>query len=345
MQWHLRNGFGKLSDLSAIEGMPLTYLQFDSTSVADLTPLRGMPLEDLRLRGTTVTDFSTLDKCKSLVNLAVSKTKITPAQVAALQKALPNCKIEWDDPAKAAKAGDFVPLFNGRDLTGWKTDPSFPGNWRVENGVIVGTGGNTYLFSERSDYGDFHLAPKMRVGPGTSAGIFFRVSIERDQAGKPQRTIRLRLSSENQRRAAQTTTHKTGSVYISQTTTYSTGNKLTQSPVPADEWFTLDVIAEGNHIVVQVNGTTTTDIRDPSNFYPRGRLPCLFTKGQPQLNSARLKLRELPAGATGSGLAGSAKSKVEHTGLPSLGESHASPACRAADRSRQQEADGVESGV
>jgi hypothetical protein len=29
-----------------------------------------------------------------------SATRITPAQVAALQKALPNCKIDWDDPAK-----------------------------------------------------------------------------------------------------------------------------------------------------------------------------------------------------------------------------------------------------
>jgi hypothetical protein len=31
----------------------------------------------------------------------VRGTKVTPAGVAALQKALPNCKIEWDDPAEA----------------------------------------------------------------------------------------------------------------------------------------------------------------------------------------------------------------------------------------------------
>ena len=37
---------------------------------------------------------------RRLKTLAVKKTKVTPAQVAALQKALPNCKIEWDDPAK-----------------------------------------------------------------------------------------------------------------------------------------------------------------------------------------------------------------------------------------------------
>jgi hypothetical protein len=32
--------------------------------------------------------------------LDVRYNKVTLAQVAALQKALPNCKIDWDDPAK-----------------------------------------------------------------------------------------------------------------------------------------------------------------------------------------------------------------------------------------------------
>ena len=43
----------------------------------------------------------------------VTSTKVTPASVAALQKALPNCKIEWDDPAKAppAKLAYLDPAF------------------------------------------------------------------------------------------------------------------------------------------------------------------------------------------------------------------------------------------
>ena len=30
----------------------------------------------------------------------------------------------------------FVSLFNGKDLTGWKTHPKWPGNWRVDNGGL-----------------------------------------------------------------------------------------------------------------------------------------------------------------------------------------------------------------
>jgi hypothetical protein len=42
-----------------------------------------------------------LETCKDLKTLDLNNTKVAPAQVAALQKALPNCKIEWDDPTKA----------------------------------------------------------------------------------------------------------------------------------------------------------------------------------------------------------------------------------------------------
>src|ERR1700756_3955244 len=34
----------------------------------------------------------------------------------------------------------WVQLFNGKDLTGWKTHPNNPGHWEVKDGVIVGRG-------------------------------------------------------------------------------------------------------------------------------------------------------------------------------------------------------------
>lgn len=76
-----RAGIGKLYDLSPLEGMPLTVLHLENNPISDLTPLQ---------------------KCPDLVSLQVKGTRITPASVAALQEALPNCKIEWDDPAGAS---------------------------------------------------------------------------------------------------------------------------------------------------------------------------------------------------------------------------------------------------
>jgi Leucine-rich repeat (LRR) protein len=62
-----------------------------------------MQLATLYISNTQVADLSPLQDCKSLKSLSVNKTKVTPAGVASLQKALPNCKIDWDDPAGAKK--------------------------------------------------------------------------------------------------------------------------------------------------------------------------------------------------------------------------------------------------
>jgi hypothetical protein len=82
-----------------LKGMPLQRLEMHYTQVSDLSPLRGMALTTLYCLYTPVSDLSPLADCKKLRELKVQMTKVTAATVAALQKALPNCKIEWYDPA------------------------------------------------------------------------------------------------------------------------------------------------------------------------------------------------------------------------------------------------------
>jgi hypothetical protein len=91
---------GQLSDLSPIEGMSLIALNCNRTLIRDLSSLKGMNLWTFRCSDTNISDLSLLQEHKNLKTLEVQNTKVTPAQVAALQKALPNCKIEWDDPSK-----------------------------------------------------------------------------------------------------------------------------------------------------------------------------------------------------------------------------------------------------
>ena len=41
-------------------------------------------------------------------------------------------------------------LFNGKDLAGWKVHPDRLGSWKVEEGILIGSGpGLSYLYSER----------------------------------------------------------------------------------------------------------------------------------------------------------------------------------------------------
>ncbi len=91
----------RINDLSPLKGMLLVDLLCSNTLVADLSPLHDMRLNRLHCANTRVNDLSPLEGMQTLSNLLIGKTKVTAAQVAALQKALPDCKIDWDDPAKS----------------------------------------------------------------------------------------------------------------------------------------------------------------------------------------------------------------------------------------------------
>ena len=68
------------------------------------------------------------------------------------------------DAAPFERDAAFVPLFNGKDLTGWKSANRPGSDWRVVNGVLTGTGTKLReLYTRRDDYGDFHLRAEVRI--------------------------------------------------------------------------------------------------------------------------------------------------------------------------------------
>jgi serine/threonine protein kinase len=139
----------------------------------------------------------------------------------------------------------FVPLFNGRDLTGWKPSPSEPNHWRVENGVLVGSGREkSILYSERGDYKDFHLRVEARISEGGNSGVFFRVPFGAGWASDFE---------------AQIGTNDTGQLlgYGQQV-----GSRVPAPPIPSDAWFTFEVIAEGTRVVTRLDGKVVTKFAD-----------------------------------------------------------------------------------
>ncbi|HWA97405.1 MAG TPA: SUMF1/EgtB/PvdO family nonheme iron enzyme [Pirellulales bacterium] len=131
----LRCYAAQISDLSPLAGMPIKSLYAGSLPIRDLAPLAGMPLETLWIERTAVEDLSPLQQCKNLKSLKISNDRISTSQVAALQAALPQCKVTWEGPTAASNAStttagyalDFSPERKSYvEVPEWKYDGTTP---------------------------------------------------------------------------------------------------------------------------------------------------------------------------------------------------------------------------
>src|SRR5260221_7350083 len=81
--------------------------------------------------------------------------------------------ISLADESTAKDAEKFVPLFNGKDLTGWVPVNVAPGTFTVKDGMIVSTGKPTGTMRTEKMYENFVLELEWRhMVPGGNAGVF-----------------------------------------------------------------------------------------------------------------------------------------------------------------------------
>jgi hypothetical protein len=199
-----------------------------------------------------------------------------------------------DTKAPAKDDKDWKPLFNGKDLTGWKLPDdtntraftevvkvekdgkvvAYEGKqkadgkqvplWRVEDGILVGSGPASHLFSERGDYENFRYRVEAMINDKGNSGQYFRAKYG---GGFPQ-------GYEAQIDATHTDKIRTGSLYPSFRKLSDEERKkvvvMNDAPHKPDEWFTQEVIADGNHIIIKVNDKTTVDFVDEKNTYMKG---------------------------------------------------------------------------
>jgi len=134
-----------------------------------------------------------------------------------------NSTPEWGEP---------IPLFNGKDLAGWK--PQFPNaknGWVVRDGMLSNETPGNNLVTEKS-FDDFKLSAEFRYPKGSNSGIYLRgryeVQIEDNHGDEPE-------------------CHKIGGVYG-----FITPN--VNAARPPGEWQTLEVTLVGRLVTIELNG-------------------------------------------------------------------------------------------
>ncbi|HEY7312529.1 MAG TPA: DUF1080 domain-containing protein [Gemmataceae bacterium] len=209
-----------------------------------------------------------------------------PAGLAALVLVLAPAAAE---DKKERQDEKWTPLFNGKDLTGWKTHPSGKATWTVKDGVLIATGPAGHLFSERGDYENFRYRVEAQINDKGNSGQYFRTQYG---PGFPK-------GYEAQINSTHVDPIKTGSLYPAFNPKLSKEEraKLIVKDMLAkpDEWFTQEVIARGNHIVIKVNGKTTVDFVDENNTYRKGHFALQQHNDGSEVRFRKIEVIELPA--------------------------------------------------
>jgi hypothetical protein len=208
----------------------------------------------------------------------------------------------------APATGDFVSLFNGKDLSGWKFNPKV---WAVTNGVIVGRvspelgmQNHCLIWGERVD--DFELRVKIRTIATANSGISFRAPEVRfgnlpgyQAEFEGQRTglfiiagpgRERRLSRVGWRTVAKEEDGRDTLEAMAQLTDAAVIAQLRQSVIN-EEWCDYSVVAQDRHVVITLNGVIMTDTRDehPTKFVAQGFLGLEYTHNPGRDDAVELK--------------------------------------------------------
>ncbi len=159
--------------------------------------------------------------------------------------------VHAEESAKADSAG-WRTLFNGKDLTGFKTIGS--AIWKVEDGVIIG--------------GQFGDPKRSGLLATTEAFQDFELYLEFiiDEHGKYNSGVYLRNDEGTARRTGYQVNIGRGAAEeycggIFTTEWLDKGDVKDQVRKPR-EWNTMNITAKGGHITVELNGRKVADYRD-----------------------------------------------------------------------------------
>jgi len=145
----------------------------------------------------------------------------------------------------------FVPLFNGKDFTGWKI--SNPASFTIENGAIVahGTTGHAYYDGPvGKTFRNFELKVDVMTKPNSNGGIY--VMTEFLEKGWPSKGFEIQVNNTYKDPV------KSGSLYHV--------SDVFEAPAKDDEWFTEHIIAQGDMITVRVNDKQLVQWTQPANW-------------------------------------------------------------------------------
>ncbi len=204
---------------------------------------------------------------------------------------LPITKACAKAPSSPISSAEWVPLFNGQNLTGWKglvgnpksratmsseelataqekADDSMRAHWKVVDGVLEFDGKGQSLCTKK-DYADFEMVVDWKILEAGDSGIYLR--------GSPQVQIWDTRSKELFRHGAE---KGSGSLWNNKDHSQF---PLVNADKPVGEWNTFTIRMVGERVTIKLNGQLVVDQVVMENLW-EGGLP-IYPRGQIELQN------------------------------------------------------------
>ena len=199
--------------------------------------------------------------------------------------------------ASFAAAQDAVPLFNGKDFSGWVFVNTTPRTWKVEDGLLICSGKPTGEIRTERMFQNFELELEWRhMVPGGNAGVFVWADDITSRGVPFHRGIEVQVLENAYGNTQSHTTH--GDIFPIHGATmtpingrggnraFPTENRAKSSP----EWNHYRIVCNDGAISLAVNGQVVTQGKDAS---PRKGYICLESEGG-VVHYRNIRIKQLP---------------------------------------------------
>jgi hypothetical protein len=169
------------------------------------------------------------------------------------------------------KESEWIKMSDGKSFDGWKINENEKA-WKIEDGAFVANGSRSHLFYVGADrpFKNFHFEAEVMTKKNSNGGIFFHTKFQ--DKDWPKQGYECQVNN------SQGDPQRTGGLYNTQ--------KVLEAPAKDDAYFKYEIIVEGQHVVVKIDGKTVVDYTQPEG------------KEQPALSEGTFALQAHDPGST-----------------------------------------------
>ena len=218
------------------------------------------------------------------------------------------CGLAATATVRSQTAGQFVDLFNGKDLTGWVNVNTAEDTWKVRDGLLICSGHPIGVMRTTQQYENFVLHIEwMHMEPGGNSGVFAWSNAQPDRESRLPNGVEvqmLELEWPNLNKVNGVTpplAYVHGELFgvggVKTTPDNPRGERsmsIENRCKGRGEWNTYDVVAVDGVIKLSVNGKVVNGISHSTQ--KKGYL-CLESEGA-EIHFRNIRILELPPGVT-----------------------------------------------